>query len=180
MFHTGLGRTRTGYLAPCIGFILNLLLFPGNLFIWLFVLLSSWLYVVNLKIIRDSCKVAQTLPTWSWVNESKWHFSQLSQQECHLPLPRLAVSLSHKPKHFQSRASFSNISRATAVMARAVAWWYQADEKPPVIILLYRHTRSQPWTCVTVSVSPTRNMSEFCAGACLGNSHTSEVCGPPS
>ncbi|OPJ77951.1 hypothetical protein AV530_014967 [Patagioenas fasciata monilis] len=40
----------------------------GNLFAWLFVLLSPWLYAVNLKIIRDSCMVAQTSPSSSGIS----------------------------------------------------------------------------------------------------------------
>ncbi|OPJ77952.1 hypothetical protein AV530_014967 [Patagioenas fasciata monilis] len=43
----------------------------GNLFAWLFVLLSPWLYAVNLKIIRDSCMVAQTSPSSSGISGSK-------------------------------------------------------------------------------------------------------------
>lgn len=59
-----------GCLVPCVGCILNSLLFPDNVFIWLFALLFPWLYVVNLKTIWDNYKVAQTLPSSSWVNGS--------------------------------------------------------------------------------------------------------------
>lgn len=51
----------------------------------------------------------------------------------------------------------SRVSRATAVMAKAAACWYQVDEKLPMIILLHRFTGSQ------MSLQGYNEKQELCA-----------------